>query len=105
LSEVEPALAVGGFDVLAFDERTLVQQGDPIVLKGELVELAQEVMPGRVIGARVNRVDRENLLIVRVRQDRAGVLANVIGAERHVAPKSGSLEVLIREVEVGAQRG
>src|SRR5579862_4142841 len=57
LTEVQPALAIGSFDMLAFDERALVEQGDSVALKGEFVEAPQEGVPGNVIGAGVNGVE------------------------------------------------
>ena len=69
LREIHPPLAIRSFDVLAFDKGALVEQGNPVALKGELVELPQESVPGGVVGARVNRIDGEDFLVVGLRQD------------------------------------
>jgi len=51
-----------------------------------------------IVGARVNRIDGEDLPVVSIGQERAGVRANVVGAEGHVAAEADGFEVLIGEV-------
>src|SRR5258707_14929712 len=56
------------------DERALVEQGNAVALVRELIELLQESVPGRLVGVGVNRVDRKDVPIVRIGQDRVSVL-------------------------------
>src|SRR5271154_2299012 len=101
--ELDPALTIGGFDVFSFHKRTLVQQGNAISLIGEFVKLLEKVVPGRIVGAGVNGIDREYFFVISIGEQRTDITANVVGAERHVAAEAGGFEVLIGEVEVGAQ--
>jgi hypothetical protein len=60
-------------------------------------------VPGRVVGTGVDWIDGENLLILRVGQERTGIAADVIGTERHIATEARGFEMLVGEVEIGAQ--
>src|SRR5580698_6997664 len=87
----------------SFHERALLEQWNSVPLTREVIERLEESMPGVVVSTRVNGVDRKDLLVMGVRQNRARVQANVIGAQWHVAAKARRLEILIGEVEIGAQ--
>src|SRR5271170_4371574 len=101
--ELEPALAIGGFHVFSLYERALIQQRNAVALISEFVKLLEKVVPGRIVGAGVNGIDREYFFVISIREQRTDITANVVGAERHVAAEAGGFEVLIGEVEVGAQ--
>jgi hypothetical protein len=63
----------------------------------------QEVVPSGIVRTGVNGVDGKDFLFVCIGQERAGISANVISAERHVAAEPGGFEVLIGEVQVSAK--
>src|SRR5262249_10350736 len=101
--EVGPALAVGLLEEAALDAGALVEEGDALVLVGELVELPEEELPGALVGGGVDGVEGDDVAVVAVGEDRALVLADVVGAAGHVAAEAGLLEVLVGKDEVVAQ--
>ena len=86
--ELEPALAVGGFDMFSLNKGTLVQQRDAFALIGEVVELPEKVVPGGVVRTGVNRIDGEDFLIRRIGQERIRIAANMVGTERQACSES-----------------
>ena len=87
------------------DERALVQQRNAPARVRPLVERTEEGVPRRLVAVagRMNRVEGDDVAVVCVRQQRAGVLPDEIGAERHVAAESVLREILVGEGDVVVQ--
>src|SRR5262249_39920200 len=86
------------------NERALVEQRHAVPPVRKLIEFVQKSIPGRLIRVSVNRVDRKDVSVMRVRQNCVSVLANEVRAERHVAAKAVFLEMVLAEFHVFAQR-
>src|SRR5262245_9428201 len=102
--ELLPSRPVGGFDMLPFHERTLVQQRDAVPFVSKLIEFIEESIPRQLVRAGVNGIDGENIAVVGVGQDGACILPDEIGPKGHVAAKAVCIEMLFTELEILAQR-
>src|SRR5262249_53758745 len=95
VAKFTPSLALNREKVLFLFARSLVQQRNALSPVGELVELVEIPFPCRQVAEGVDGVNGQDVSILRVRQNGAGVLGNMVGDQWAIAAESVLLVMLV----------
>src|ERR1700730_3271309 len=100
VAKLTPSLTVNREKVFLLHERSLVQQRNALPLVRELVVLAEVPLPRRQVAEGVDGVDCQDVPVASVRQNRAGILGNMVGDEGGGAAESILLEMLVSKFAI-----